>query len=223
MTWTRRTRYSENINIAVFSRINLKPTSIKKIFKKNKKSKRNICDICIFSTKELKSVTKLRLKEVHQDCHKFGQDSRWGRNIPSSSDVDIKNSSMWYILLLSAFWNKGTKRHHSFIYDIKYIYQFLSVFISNGVYNRSLSQEKEVAWATPNSMNKLYIMYDAMHKQNNSIAVVIMWKLIYQHIAKRYIFESLLTSKLIWNVIEKIIMALLTLKIFPRKLHLSTS
>ena len=123
MTGTKRTRYSENMNI-VFSCINLKPTSIKTTFKKNKNSKENIRDICIFTKKKkLKSVTKLRLKEVQQDCHKFGQVLRWGRNTSSSSDVNIKNSSMWYILLLSAFWNTGTKRQRNFIYHIKYIYQ----------------------------------------------------------------------------------------------------
>ena len=35
--------------------------------------------------------------------------------------------------------------------------------------------------------------------------------------SKKYIFKSLLTSKLIWNVIEKLIIPLLTLKIYLRQ------
>lgn len=51
-------------------------------------------------------------------------------------------------------------------------YQFLSVFILNGVYNKSYPQEKEVALATPNSINKLYPMYDMMHEESNTTVVV---------------------------------------------------
>lgn len=51
-------------------------------------------------------------------------------------------------------------------------YQFLFVFILNGVYNKSYPQEKEVALATPNSINKLYPMYDMMHEESNTTVVV---------------------------------------------------
>ena len=63
---------------------------------------------------------------------------------------------------------------------MKYIYHLLktlsvlSVFVLNGVCNKSYSQEKEVAWATPNLVNKLCHMHDTMRKQNNTTAVVFM-------------------------------------------------
>ena len=113
----------------------------------------------MFSAKGLKPVTKMLLKELHQDCHKFGQVSRWRRNISSSWDVNIKNQvcdiSYYYLhfeIRVLKYISVLSRLLDIFIISQK-SYQFLSIFILNGVYNNSHSREKEVAWATTNSTN----------------------------------------------------------------------
>ena len=65
-------------------------------------------------------------------------------------------------------------------------YRFLPVFFFFFVYNKSYSREKEVARTTPNSMNKLYPMYDMMYEENNTTVVVFTKKMIYHHVEKKY-------------------------------------
>ena len=139
--------------------------------------------MCIISTRNLKSVKNSDLKRYIKTAINLNKFQGGVETFPPVGTRILKKqvcNTSYYFLHFEARILKGI----SVLSKILYVFIILSslkngisaclIFILNCVYSKSYSQEKEVAWATPNSMNKLYPMYGTMHHQSNTTAVVFM-------------------------------------------------